>query len=175
MLTHQHIHTHTHTHGSRGGGSALQTKLLTSWHFFGSVVQVSSAHRLLNKWIWNDLPRVSATWAQTHTHTHHSSLPSCCSYRDADAEIHQEEKGRNLAEQRPIVSPWVTLSDKHRDPSFIPHFTLSFRDLSLIHTHLFSDIMESATEVTLRIADSLTSASLATSAALSGEISTITR
>ena len=116
--------------------------------------------------------------AHTHKHTHTtqaSSLPPCCSYGDADAEIHQEGEERNLAEQHPIVSPWVTLSDKCRD---LPTQALSLcldSHLSLIHTHLFSDIMGNMTEVTLRIADFLTSASPATSAALSGEISAATR
>lgn len=81
-----HSQRHTPAGGVVGGGSELQTKSLTLWHFFGSIVQVSSAHRLLNKWIWNDLPRVSATWAQMHAlllahtpTTTHSTTPACCS------------------------------------------------------------------------------------------------
>lgn len=142
MLTHEHMSIHTHT---PAGGSELQTKSLTLWHFFGRVVQVSSAHRLLNKWIWNDLPRVSATWAQTHTprHTHTtqaSSLPPCCSYRDADAETHQHQAGkeRNLAEQPPIVSPWVTLSDKHRGlPMWVSSYSLDSRFVIWVDLHPF--------------------------------------
>lgn len=50
-------------------------------------------------------------------------------------------------------------------------FRLSFCDFSLINTYLFLDTTESMTEV---VADSLTLASPATSAALSAEITTIT-
>jgi len=54
--------------------------------------------RLLNKWIWNDLPRVSATWAQTHAllaaFTHNTTPPSPlrCSYGDADAKAHTNQR-----------------------------------------------------------------------------------
>lgn len=148
MLAHSYTHTQTHPHTS-GEGSELQTKSLTLWHFFGSAVQVSSAHRLLNKWIWNDLPRVSATWAQTQTLllAYTPSTPYCTHTTLStslllllfikrrwrrDTPTPRTTKERNLAEQHAIVS-------HHQQTQLLQ--TWAFHT-HLFYTYLFLDIME---------------------------------
>lgn len=154
-------------------GSELQTEWLTLWHIFGSVVQVSSAHRLLNKWIWNDLPRVSATWAQSHTpmhgsshihlllhtHTAQTSSLSHCSYGDADAKAQTKTKRgneRNLAQRHPFVS---LLTEYLRRVDML---RCSLNSYLVIYTHLLSDVMETVAEVTLTIANPPTTCSTGT-------------
>lgn len=170
MLIHKHSHTHM---PAVGGGSELQTK---SWHFFGSVVQVSSAHCF---WINGSEMIYLGYLPPEHRHTHNTSFfpPSLFIQRHWRRETptggKKREKSGRAALSRP-ESHYLT-NTKFTNVSFILQFRLLFCGLRLIHTHLFSDIMENMSELVLRIADSLTLASSATSTALSGEISTITR
>lgn len=178
-----HIHTHP-SRGGGGGGSELQTKSVTLWHFFGSVVRVSSAHRLLNKWIWNDLPRVSATWAQEHallptytptpTYTHNTRFfPLSLLFIQRRWRTDTPRGGkREILLCRP-ESHYLTNTEIYQCEFFYHTVYTRILWFELIYTYLFSDIMENMTEVTLRIANSLTSASPSTSTSLSSEISTI--
>lgn len=108
-----------------------------------------------------------------HTHTTHaSSLSPCCSYRDADAQTHQGGGKREILLCRP-ESHYLTNTEIYQCEFFYHTVYTRILWFELIYTYLFSDIMENMTEVTLRIANSLTSASPSTSTSLSSEISTI--
>lgn len=168
-----YTNTVTHTCQLWEGVRAANEVMALLWQRCAGVV----CTLLLNKWIWNDLPRVSATWAQTHTHNTSFFPPSLFIQRHWQRETptggKKREKSGRAALSRP-ESHYLT-NTKFTNVSFILQFRLLFCSLRLIHKHLFSDIMENMSALMLRIADSLTLASSATSTALSGEISTITR
>lgn len=140
MVTHVHSHTHTH---QLGGQSCKRSR----WHCgtsLAALCKVSSAHRRLHKWIWNDLPRVSATWAQTHallhthTHTHDISFlpPSGLFIQRRWRRDTPTPRGKKTEIWQSCILLCHINWQMHRftNVRFIIQFRLSFRDL-LIYAH----------------------------------------
>lgn len=111
------------------------------WHFFGSVVHVSSA--LCCSWI-NGCEMIYLGYLPPEHRRSTSTFPPSLLF------MHRWR--RDKSGQSSIASSWVPSSHKYFP---ILQFRLLFSGLSLIHV-CFSDILGNMSEVALRIADSLT-------------------